>query len=957
MVMKMAGAALAALMIGGGMMARGAQTQSTDSLAEGFRRVPPEARMRMYWRVFGPAWTPPEIDAQFVELKEAGVGGVMTMLFYPVEPDDPANGVHNQRFLSPEFLETLAYAARKAKELGLRFSVQGGTGWPFGGPMVSKRDAAQRVRQEIVQPSADGGLRLPELREGERCIAAFHGANPTPALPYVRGGGKTLLPDDGGSRGEAALPLRLFIAGPTGMQVKRPALGAEGLVVDHYSRPAALRYVETAVAPLLAAAPGMIESIFCDSLEVYRANWTHDFPEQFRRRRGYDLMPRLPGLFDDKSPLAPALRFDFWRTLAELTEERFTRTLGEWARKRGVRLEMEAYGTPPNPLTAARWIDLPTGEQYEWKGFSFSRWAASGAHLSGRRIIGAEAWTWVGLPNRLADSLSDLKRASDFHFLAGCNDLTGVDFPYSPRSVPPPGWLPYFGPVMNRNNPQWPWFRDFAAYVNRCQWMLRQGTPVADVALYLPVEDVFAKGPVDQMLLDFHVRDHFVTGELTGEFGLKNAAKHHSDLIHTLITRGFNYDGIDFWAMNRLAQVKDGRLLAGDGNYSVLILPGLEGMDAEALEKIIRFCQEGGTVIATRRLPDRACGVDAVARFWTRAGAVSSPCSTQGYGDAGREERVSSMVRAMFGTERAGNEIIAHKCGKGRAIFVPDERESLVKVLAGLHPDVLVEPYQPEVSFVHRRAGNRDIYFLVNVGETEARFRARFHVPSGFATFWNPMNGEMEALSQENAAGGPAYLLELPPHGSAFIVFGPSPDAQRPAPRHSRESGNQRPTPYPQPSTLNLTWRVAFDGPDAPEPRETRELVSWTEWPGARFFSGQAVYTGEFRWEGDLPKRCLLRFAQVREVAAVRVNEKSAGNLWTPPWELDIAPLLRPGVNKIAVTVANLPVNRFLGLPDPDLKRLRQVYGNRFPDPEEKRLMKEPAPSGLIGAVTLLVER
>jgi hypothetical protein len=89
-------------------------------------------------------------------------------------------------------------------------------------------------------------------------------------------------------------------------------------------------------------------------------------------------------------------------------------------------------------------------------------------------------------------------------------------------------------------------------------------------------------------------------------------------------------------------------------------------------------------------------------------------------------------------------------------------------------------------------------------------------------------------------------------------------------------------------------------------------------------------------------------------VAQVVVNGQPAGAVWTPPYELDITSLLRPGPNTLQVTVANLPVNRVLGLPDPDWRPLRAVYGERFPDPEEKQLMPEPAPSGLIGRVVVL---
>ena len=35
--------------------------------------------------------------------------------------------------------------------------------------------------------------------------------------------------------------------------------------------------------------------------------------------------------------------------------------------------------------------------------------------------------------------------------IAGINDLTGVEYPYSPAWAGAPGWLPYFGPVMNGN--------------------------------------------------------------------------------------------------------------------------------------------------------------------------------------------------------------------------------------------------------------------------------------------------------------------------------------------------------------------------------------------------------------------------------------------------------------------------------------------------------------------------
>ncbi|MBI3722291.1 MAG: hypothetical protein HY248_07025, partial [Fimbriimonas ginsengisoli] len=396
---------------------------------------------------------------------------------------------------------------------------------------------------------------MPALKKDERRVAVF--LRSRDVTSFLRGDVLTVPGDDG-----SAIP-QVFIDAPTGMQVKRSALGAEGLVLDHLNRAAVQRYLAQVVTPLTGAGPA--DSVFCDSLEVYGANWTRRYPDAFASRRGYDLKAFLPQLFDRASAAGADLRFDFWRTHAELVEDQFIRTVHDWAQRHRVRFEMEAYGTPPCPLTSARFIVEPVGEQYEWKGFSLSRLAASGAHLAGRRIIGAEAWTWLGIPNRLADSLSDLKLASDLHFLAGVNDLIGVAFAYSPRSAGAPGWMPYYGPVLNQNNPQWPWFRHLVDYTSRCQWLLRRGRPVADVALYLPVEDTFADGPVDQMVLGLRLRDRLAPGAKKGEFGLEAALQHHSNVIHGLISHGFDYDGIDFFAMNQLARVRAGRLEAGDG--------------------------------------------------------------------------------------------------------------------------------------------------------------------------------------------------------------------------------------------------------------------------------------------------------------------------------------------------------------------------------------------------------
>ena len=136
-----------------------------------------------------------------------------------------------------------------------------------------------------------------------------------------------------------------MFAGQTGQVVKRAAVGADGYVLDHYNRAASsctcARRATSCWAPPHA---GAIESVFCDSLEVYDADWTADLLDEFRARRGYDLRPLLPLAELGSGERADAVRRDYGRTLTELFEERFLAPMHEWAAANRVRFRIQNYG-------------------------------------------------------------------------------------------------------------------------------------------------------------------------------------------------------------------------------------------------------------------------------------------------------------------------------------------------------------------------------------------------------------------------------------------------------------------------------------------------------------------------------------------------------------------------------------------------------------------------------------
>ena len=891
--------------------------QPASTIQSRFRDVPNAYRLRMHWYVFGPAWTPGEGEVQLKLMANAHIGGVLLFPAYPIAADNPAQGIYNQRYLSPEYLETLRAITGASKRAGLTFDMVLGTGWPYGGPSVSLDQSAHALRMLQVAPDASGAGQFPTLKEGERLITATARA--------------------------------VFYSAPTRMEVKRAALGAEGWVVDHYNPEAVRQFLRDVGDKLLGAIPkGEIRSIFCDSFEVYRATWTARLPEVFARKRGYDLIPKLPSLFDASDPRSRDLRCDFWRTLAELTEEAFVRPLGEWAHANSVTTQVEAYGTPPNSIRAYRHVDIPTGEHYEWKEFSSSRWASSGGHLAGKPVILAEAWTWLGLPNRFADTLEQLKLCSDLHFLSGINALYGVTYAYSPLHLGSPGWVPYFGPATNHTSPYWPYFSHFADYVNRATFVLQQGKPVADVAVYLPMEDVMAEAGMEQLLPNWAVRDRLSSNGPPPEFGLKNALHYESDVVKTIITNGFAMDGVDTFTMNSDMRVEGGRLRQGDGDYGILVLPNLTGIDVESLQQIREFVNSGGTLIATRRLPDRAWG------FQDR--------------DA-RSARVGELAAQLFGPEPI-REYRERTVGQGRVIFCPDEQGSFRKALFTAQPDIRFRASSPHVSFVHRRSADRDFYFLANTSEEPQELEGTFRVGHKAPELWTLKTGATEPIVVfEHEAEGTRVPFVLGPLESKAIVF--SAGSRAPAAVRTDlplETGGARVfnngsyfyvngggrksvsvTGVPAPYHLTTRWRLTLGA----ERYEFEELPSWTELTKSRYFSGTGTYEAEFEAPEFKGLGVEMDLGGVRETADVHLNDASAGVAWMWPYRCDITRLLRPGRNRLRVDVTNLQINKILGDGPINYSDLFAKYGKRFPAGDEWEVVREPYPSGLLGPVRL----
>jgi hypothetical protein len=926
--------------------------QATDltSLHEAFVHPPEDTKIMMRWWWFGPAVNEAELEREMRLMKADGIGGFEVQPVYPLALDDPNHGFKNYAFLSDAFIQALRFASSKAQELGLRMDLTLGSGWPYGGPSVPVTQAAGQLRLEISQVKhGTDRIPLPYIGAGEELLATFL-AQGEFAHFTVETAKEISGVEDGAVRVPAGLEgprvVLFLIASRTGQTVKRPAVGAEGFVLDHYDRAALDAYLASVGDRLMQAFPSNApRAIFCDSLEVYGSDWTPDFLQEFRKRRGYDLKPYLPALVGNIGSQTSAIRHDWGETLTELFNERFVSPLEEWAHQHNTLLRAQLYGTPPAVLSSYALIDLPEGEGARWKGFAPTRWASSASHVYGRAVTSSETWTWLHSPAFRATPL-DLKAEADVHFLEGINQLVGHGWPYSPPQAGEPGWRFYAAAALNQHNPWWLLMPDLALYFQRVSFILRQGKPVNDVALYVPTDDAWA---------------HFARGQTSVSEAVD--IRFGPFLIARLLESGYDFDFVDDGAINRFAQVENGALALNGNRYGIVILPGVERMPSETLEKLDRFARQGGVLVATHRAPSLAPGL------------MSAETETR---------RIRELSQKLFEGPAAPGRLVS------------DVGRELAPTLHALRPpDISFSPASPDIGFVHRSAGWADIYFLANTGNQAQRIQASFRVEGVEPEWWDPFTGEVcEAnVLPRTEAGTTKLALDLEPYGSRILVFSRR-KAALPKPSAGPDGISKN---LPPPIDLSAGWKVTFleatpsnevdthqsgvPSPVAPTGKSVfmEHLRSWTDDESTRFFSGEAVYEKTVTLPANLGSSSAdlwLDFGEgtairqtpghsegmqawfegpVREAVVVYVNGQRAGSVWHPPYAVNLTGLLRAGENKLRIVVANTAINEMAGTALPDYRLLNSRYGERFTPQDMNGL--QPLPSGLLGNVRIVARQ
>ena len=112
-----------------------------------------------------------------------------------------------------------------------------------------------------------------------------------------------------------------------------------------------------------------------------------------------------------------------------------------------------------------------------------------------------------------------------------------------------------------------------------------------------------------------------------------------------------------------------------------------------------------------------------------------------------------------------GRTITVHRCGRGTISW----GRPLSEVL-GVAPDFASA--DPDLHFIHRRAGDADIYFVSNQSAREKVVNCTFRIVGKRAELWQADTGHCEIPAFAIAKDGvTTQALHFDPSGSIFVIF------------------------------------------------------------------------------------------------------------------------------------------------------------------------------------------
>ncbi|MDD2797667.1 MAG: glycosyl hydrolase [Bacteroidales bacterium] len=918
-----------------------------SALEVGFEKPPMEAKPRAYW-----CWVEGNFDLKKLdlELKEAYKKGMGGFDIWNVGAVVDENHIvpKGPSFMGDESVNAIVHCINEASKYGLSLGLVLSSGWNSGGSWTTPEHQTMGLyKSEAV---AEGGrkvqvhLPFPKWGDASAIIPLDKNGNPLffqdiKILAYPLSKDSVIqsvadvieLPNriDNNNNLTVCLPKGKWrvvrhLCLNTGQAMILNSKSAAGPMIDHLSAEAAeaqIRFFAEKLKKKLGSFEGKaLKYFYNDSYEVTGLLWTPTFLDEFKQRIGYDMTPYLPVLYGFKLASKDTLDrflFDYRKVLSDLIIENHYIKSRKVCESYGLGYVAEAAGPgkpfhncPFESLRSSGVLSHPRGEfwynhnklrsENEIDQLQIVKGVASASHIYNQKIVEAEAFTSTSL---WQEAPCDLKSTLDRAFCEGLNRVLFHVFSHSPKSGGSPGYVYAFGTQINTNRTWWNMSEDFMAYIGRTSFMLQQGNFVGDV-LYYYGDDA----------------PNFVpTRKQIPSLGF-----------------GYDYDYINTDILLNQLTVKNGKLLLPNGqSYEILVLPDCDFTNLDVLVKLERLVSEGAIIIGQK------------------------PIKSQGLLDYEQKNQSIKLLGSSMWQNVDGVSVLSAKYGFGRIYKGVSEKEVLSQqsILPDFEP--VDTAYIPKLDYIHRTTEGVEIYFVRNTSGHPIRCDALFRVSGKVPEFWNPISGAtVKSKLYQTDKTRTLVPLNLEEYGSIFVVFRDTVtqryitqlnvDGKTYFPKranvnnldfnlgyssrriYSAQSGNydvkfstgkqRKFTIKKDKETILFTapWQVIF--PKKTDTLRTTfdHLYSWTESPNdeIKYFSGTASYSTEFTCpssELKSGKRVVLNLGEVANIARISVNGQKAGICWVHPFKIDVTSLVKSGVNRLLIEVANLEPNGMIG--------------------------------------------
>ena len=914
--------ASATLLLCGGMQSAAAGKPTSKDLWAQFQKPDNRYRPFVRWWWNGDRVQADEIRRELNIMKAAGIGGVeINPIVFPGGTD--TLDTKPLVWLSDEWIDMLKVAFDEADKIGMTCDLIIGSGWPFGSESLPREECASVMltyaeavkggeRLEMSEfhifKSLDPGVTKVNPRRTAELVAIYLAPDPMGDISQamdvtdrIRDGVLDMEVPEGKWQLYALVKYSSFASVICG------APGAAGSILNHMDAQAVRHYLDH-MADAIEAKTGPLSqhlrAFFVDSMELEGSNWTDDFAEQFKLRRGYDIMPWLPFImfktgrlgdvesFEYGSKKTPEfleqlnrVRFDFELTKAELLHERYTETFLAWCKEKGVKSRAQAYGRGFFPLESSLGYDLPEGESWttNWlkhkigeemgdedyrrgRGYTMiDKYVSSAAHLSGNRMVSCEEMT--NTYKVFTTSLEFLKVGSDMAAEAGITHSVWHGFNYSPLETQFPGWVQY-GTFHNERNTWWPYVNNLNDYRARMCSQLQNADMYTDIAILPANYDMWSE-----------------MGVQTEPFPVKLNVPYTSLIWEAVHKNGGGADYVSETIL-RDAVVRGGKLCYGPKEYGTLFLVEVTSTTPETLAKLEEFVSQGGRVFCVAKYPQKSLGF---------------------LNHEARDREIAESVERLKSYK--DNFILLNTPEDGKYL---EWYTGIMNEYSLPHAVTIASPDRFLLQNHYVTDDGSDMFLFVNANMSESR--------ETDIMFPKSVTSGKHAWVYDIATGK-RYSLPVGKDGKVHFRFGPSETFFLVFNKLGGNAPAWNPLPENGDGQIELTgWKLTLHQPqlDSTWTASMDSLQDFKEMTDTTFknFMGTVTYTTTV----DVPEGSAvpeyLNLGKVADICEVSVNGKPLGVRWFGSRIYDVSQALHEGENTVEVKVTTLMGNYMQTLKD-----------------------------------------